>query len=126
MSPISVVNFGVVIGMSTCKKRDLANLNVCNSLLTFTCMNVLFGFFYGIRNCFGIMKSNSRSLMVCVKPRWFDTPSLMVHSDVPKVDGVLMFSPNAWWFFKRIAKEKKKVFLIQNSLVLTSASKNLY
>lgn len=73
-------------------------------------MNVLFGFFYGIRNCFGIMKSNSRSLMVCVKPRWFDTPSLMVHSDVPKVDGVLMFSPNAWWFFKIIAKEKKKGF----------------
>lgn len=37
-----------------------------------------------------------------------------------------MFSPKAWWFFKRIAKEKKSVFLIQNSLVLKSATMNLY
>lgn len=71
---------------------------------------VLFGFFYRTRNCFGIMKSNSRSLMVCVKPRWFDTPGLVVHSDVPKFDGVVMFPPKAWWFYKKNRKREKKCF----------------
>lgn len=37
-----------------------------------------------------------------------------------------MFPPKDWWFYTKIAKEKKNVFLIRNSLALTSATMNLY
>lgn len=124
MSPISVVDFGVVIGMSTCKKPWSSKLECfVIYLLTFICMTLYYlAFSTGLEIVLGLW---SRTVAVWWSAL-FDTPSLVVHSDVPKFDGVVMFPPKTWWFYKKNRKKEKNVFLIRNSLTLTSATMNLY